>query len=139
MSRDGKGGTPSFTPPQEFVRMKHTATKQHAILQKLKLCAKALARVPVLASALLLANSSAPAANVAQTKKSINERVELVRDTLKRKAMNDQSPANNLSYSERALAQWNNWGNWGNWNNWANWANWNNWKNWGNWGNWGNV
>ena len=119
--------------------MKRSSFFQREIWRKLKSCAKSLARVPVLVTALLLPSFPGSIANAAPLKKSINERVELVRDALKRKASDPQLPANNLSYSERALAQWNNWGNWGNWNNWLNWNNWNNWRNWGNWGNWPNI
>lgn len=119
--------------------MVRTPTLKPAILRRLQSGAKALARIPVLVAALLLSNSVAPAADVTQTKKSINERVELVRDTLKLKVSNHQQKTDDLSYSETALTQWGNWPNWGNWNNWFNWNNWNNWRNWGNWGNWGNF
>jgi len=119
--------------------MRTSSTNRAAILKKLRAYAKRFARVPVLATALLLSNSTTPAAEAAQPQKSINERVELIRSTLKRKVTTQQTSANNLSYSERTLTQWGNWGNWGNWNNWINWNNWNNWRNWGNWGNWGNV
>lgn len=119
--------------------MKCSSFNPQPVVRKLTSCAKALARVPLLVIALLLSNSSATAVNAAPAKKSINERVELVRNTIRRKASNDQAPANSLSYSETRLAQWGNWGNWGNWLNWNNWNNWNNWRNWGNWGNWPNV
>jgi hypothetical protein len=118
--------------------MKRSSFNRQNILQKVRSCAKALARVPVLFTALVLSSFFAPPANAAPAKKSINERVELVRETLKRKA-SALAPANNPSYSERLLSQWGNWGNWGNWNNWNNWLNWNNWANWGNWGNWRNY
>jgi hypothetical protein len=98
---------------------------------------RALTRATVLASTLLLSGSPTQAAsNHPISEKSIRERVELVRETLKQKVANDQIPGSKLSFSEKALAQW---GNWGNWRNWGNWSNWNNWRNWGNWGNWGNV
>lgn len=119
--------------------MTYSSFSEREILKKLRSWLKTLARVPVLLTALLLSSFLAPAANAAPAKRSINERVELIRDTLKRKASQDQTPTTNLSYSEKLLSQWGNWGNWGNWNNWLNWNNWNNWRNWGNWGNWGNV
>jgi hypothetical protein len=119
--------------------MKYSLFEPQEILKKVKVCVKAVARVPLLVIALLLSSFFAPATNAAPAKKSINERVGLVRDTLKRNASQAQTPSNNLSYSERLLSQWGNWGNWGNWNNWVNWNNWNNWRNWGNWGNWGNF
>lgn len=109
-------------------------SKQH-ILNKVKSSVRALARVPMLLAALLLSGFLAPSVNAAPAKKSINERVELVRDTLKRKTSVDQVHVKNLSYSEKLFSQWGNWRNWVNWNNWLNWNNWNNWKNWGNWGN----
>jgi hypothetical protein len=111
-------------------------------MKDLKSLLKDLTRATVLATTLLFSNSPAQAAsNPLPSKRSIRERVELVRETLKRKAANGSISGSNLSFSERALAQWGNWGNWGNWsnwNNWLNWNNWNNWRNWGNWGNWGN-
>jgi len=116
--------------------MKRTSLTHEAIWKKLKSLTKALTRVPVLITALLLSSFSAPAASGAPEKKSINERVELVRDTLKRKATNGQIPTSSLSNSESTQVPWGNWGNWGNW---ANWGNWNNWNNWGNWGNWRNF
>jgi hypothetical protein len=119
--------------------MVRSSTTRSSLLNAVQSCAKVLTRVPVLIAALFLSHSAVSAANVAQTPKSINERVEMVRNDLKRKVTTNQGAANNLSYSERTLTQWNNWGNWGNWNNWVNWNNWNNWRNWGNWGNWGNV
>lgn len=119
--------------------MPNTSTRSSALLNTLKSCAKTLLRVPLLVSALLLSNSAASAANVLQTQKSINERVETVRNSLMQKVTNHEGATNKLSYAARTLAQWVNWGNWGNWNNWINWNNWNNWRNWGNWGNWGNV
>jgi hypothetical protein len=109
-------------------------------VKKLKASIKALTRATVLASTLLFSTSPVLAAsNSPACKKTIRERVEIVRETLKQKVANDQGPQTRLSFSEKALAQWGNWGNWGNWNNWLNWNNWNNWRNWGNWGNWGNV
>ena len=119
--------------------MVRTSTRPAGVFKKLESCAKALARVPLLVAALLLPHSAVSAANVAQTDKSINERVELVRSTFKRKVANKQAATQDFSYSERTLTQWGNWGNWGNWNNWINWNNWNNWRNWGNWGNWPNI
>lgn len=110
-----------------------------AILKRLQSCVKTVARVQVLVAALLLSSAVTPAADITQTKKSINERVQLVRETVKRRTTNAQLQSNDSSYSERTLTQWGNWGNWGNWNNWVNWNNWNNWRNWGNWGNWGNF
>jgi hypothetical protein len=115
--------------------MKYSPLSKPEISNKIKSCMNALARVPMLLAALLLSGFLAPSANAAPARKPINERVELVRDTLKRKTSIDQAPAKNLSYSEKLFSQWGNWGNWGNWLNWNNWNNWNNWRNWGNWGN----
>jgi hypothetical protein len=95
-----------------------------------------LTRAAILTCTLLLPGFPAKAAGVPPSARSIRERVDLVRQTLKQRVANDQTSGRNLSFSERALAQW---GNWGNWRNWGNWNNWNNWRNWGNWGNWGNV
>jgi len=119
--------------------MNYSSFSKREFSNKVKSCMKALARVPMLLAALLLSGFLAPSVNAAPAKKSISDRVELVRDTLKRKASIDQAQTKTLSYSERLLSQWGNWGNWGNWNNWLNWNNWNNWRNWGNWGNWGNI
>src|SRR5689334_11017486 len=119
--------------------MIYSSFLKREISNKLKSCMKALARKPMLVAALLLSGFLAPSANSAPARKSLNERVELVRATIKQKGSMDQAPAKNLSYSERLFSQWGNWGNWGNWNNWLNWNNWNNWRNWGNWGNWGNI
>ncbi|HEY2971776.1 MAG TPA: hypothetical protein VGJ48_04630 [Pyrinomonadaceae bacterium] len=120
--------------------MKSTSSEKRTMVKKLKSSLKALTRATVLGIALLLSSSPAQAAsNPPPGKRSIRERVELVRETLKQRVAKEQIPGSQLSFSERALAQWGNWGNWGNWNNWVNWNNWNNWRNWGNWGNWGNV
>jgi hypothetical protein len=98
---------------------------------------KALSRITVLTCTLLFSSFSAqPATITPVSKKSIRDRVELVRDMLKQRVANEQTAQGKLPYSLRELAQW---GNWGNWANWANWNNWNNWRNWGNWGNWGNL
>lgn len=120
--------------------MKRTSLEMSALMESIKSPIKALMRVTVLATVLVFSSSPAPAAGVPQpTKKSIRQRVELVRETFRQKVANDQIPIGGLSFSERALAQWGNWGNWGNWNNWVNWNNWNNWRNWANWANWGNI
>ena len=110
------------------------------MMKKLKLSLQALTRATLLMCALLLPNFSAQSATVPPpSKRSIRDRVDVVRETLKSKVAKDQTTGTKLSFSESALAQWGNWGNWGNWNNWVNWNNWNNWRNWGKWGNWGNV
>lgn len=116
--------------------MKTTSDENQTTIKKLKLSLKALTSALVLAVALLLPVSPSQGASNPPSKKSIRDRVGLVRETLKQKAVNDQIPGTKLTFAERALAQWGNWGNWGNW---ANWNNWNNWRNWGNWGNWGNF
>ena len=119
--------------------MKSTSDEKR-VMKKLKLSLKALTRATLLTCALLLPNFSAQAATVPPaSKRSIRDRVDVVRETLKYKVAKDQTTETKLSFAESALAQWGNWGNWGNWNNWVNWNNWNNWRNWGNWGNWGNV
>lgn len=119
--------------------MNYSSFSKREILNKVYAGVKTLARVPMLVAALLLSVFITPSVNAAPTQKSISKRVELVRDTLKRKSSMDPAHTKNLSYSERRFAQWGNWGNWGNWNNWINWNNWNNWRNWNNWGNWGNL
>lgn len=116
--------------------MKTPSDEKRTTIKKLTSSLKALMSALVLAGALLFPVSSAHAASNPPSKKSIRDRVGLVRETLKQKAVNDQIPGTRLTFAERALAQWGNWGNWGNW---ANWNNWNNWRNWGNWGNWGNF
>lgn len=105
-------------------------------VKKVRSSWKTLVRTLVLTCALLLPPSPTQAANPLPEKRSIRDRVELVRETLKLRLAKDQAAESKLSFSARALAQW---GNWGNWRNWGNWNNWNNWKNWGNWGNWGNI
>src|SRR6266498_810481 len=116
--------------------MKRTSNEKRAMVKKLRSSLKALTRAAILTATLLLPNISAQPANIQEAnKRSIRERVDLVRETLKQKVA-EQATGNKLSFSERALGQWGNWGNWGNWNNWVNWNNWNNWRNWGNWGNW---
>ena len=112
--------------------------EKNITMKNLKSSFKALIKAAVLASTLLVSSVLARPASVPPASKSIRERVELVRETLKQKVANTQAPGSKLSFSERALFQWGDWGNWGNWNNWVNWNNWNNWRNWGNWGNWGN-
>lgn len=120
--------------------MKTPSDEKRTISKKLKSSFQAVARATVIAGTLLVSTSPVhPATNPDASKKSIRERVGVVRETLKQKVAADQNPVSKLSFSERAMAQWGNWGNWGNWNNWVNWNNWNNWKNWGNWGNWGNF
>jgi hypothetical protein len=120
--------------------MKITPDETRTIVRRLKSSLKALTRTTVLTAALLLPNSSVQSASLNPVKdRSLRDRVDLVRKTLRQKVAKEQSSESKLSFSESALAQWGNWGNWGNWNNWINWNNWNNWRNWGNWGNWGNV
>jgi len=120
--------------------MKSISHEKRTIVKRLKSSFKALTRVTVLTCTLLFPNFSAQSASIPPaSKRSIRERVDVVRETLKQKVAKEQPLGSKLSFSEAALAQWGNWGNWGNWNNWLNWNNWNNWRNWGNWGNWGNV
>jgi hypothetical protein len=103
----------------------------------LKSYSKALTRALVLTCTLLLPSFSVQSARAAvPERKSVRERAELVRATLKQKVASGQMQEGDVSFAERSLAQW---GNWGNWNNWLNWNNWNNWRNWANWGNWANV
>jgi hypothetical protein len=120
--------------------MMSTSEKGSAIVKNLKLTLKTLSRAMVLTGTLLLSSFPAqPASITPANKKTIRDRVELIRERLNDRTANEQVAQDKLSYSVRALAQWGNWGNWGNWNNWLNWNNWNNWRNWGNWGNWGNF
>jgi len=120
--------------------MQRTRDEKSAKSNRIKSSLTALTRAAVLTTTLLFSSPSAQAGSITVTpKKSIRERVELVRQTLKQK-VDEKTARSQLSFSERSLTQqWNNWGNWGNWNNWLNWNNWNNWRNWGNWGNWGNF
>ena len=120
--------------------MKITSDEKITKVGRLKSSLKALTRASVLTATLLLSNSPAqPATLHPARERSLRDRVDLVRETLKQKVAKEQSSGSKLSFSERTLAQWGNWGNWGNWNNWVNWNDWNNWRNWANWGNWGNV
>src|SRR6185436_2676197 len=120
--------------------MKIMSDEKKTIVKKLKSSLQALTMASVLTAALLFPNSTAqPASLHPAGDRSLRDRVDLVRETLKRKVAQEQPPGSTLSFSERALAQWGNWGNWGNWNNWVNWNNLNNWRNWANWANWGNV
>jgi hypothetical protein len=120
--------------------MKIMSDEKKTIGKKLKSSLQALTMASVLTATLLFPNSTAQPASLHPARdRSLRDRVDLVRETLKRKVAQEQPPGSTLSFSERALAQWGNWGNWGNWNNWVNWNNWNNWRNWANWANWGNV
>lgn len=92
----------------------------------------------LIATLLISTFSVGKASEVKRGHKSIEERVETIREELLKK-LDDKEQPKKLSYAERELAQWGNWGNWGNWLNWNDWRNWNNWNNWGNWGNWRNY
>jgi rSAM-associated Gly-rich repeat protein len=61
--------------------------------------------------------------------KTIQERVEDIREKLREQAAPDQvDPSGQSPQPDQRLSQW--WRNWPNWNDWANWGNWGNWGNW---------
>ncbi|MDQ3802660.1 MAG: hypothetical protein M3416_02235 [Acidobacteriota bacterium] len=115
--------------------MKKDAGKRELKKKERKSSVRALARTALLAGGLLVPTPSAarPLDEVHSEDKSIEQRVKIVGEALKKKLSVEENYDEKLSYSEVELAQWGNWGNWGNWNNW------NNWRNWGNWGNWRNY
>ncbi|HWS88696.1 MAG TPA: hypothetical protein VN282_17110 [Pyrinomonadaceae bacterium] len=121
--------------------MKQDSKKRNNDEKESKHSIKALARTAILAGGLLISPHLAarPAEAEIAKDKPIKDRVEAIREALKKKLADGASPDSELSYSEIEVAQWGNWGNWGNWNNWLNWNNWNNWVNWNNWGNWRNI
>lgn len=140
-SQFGELGSPHLVRSVQELQMQRILNEKSAKSNRLRSWLQALTRAAVLTTTLLFSSPSAQATGAPVTpKKSIRERVELVRHTLKQKVADEKITGSQLSFSERSLTQqWNKWGNWGNWNNWVNWNNWNNWRNWGNWGNWGNF
>ena len=80
---------------------------------------------------------TAQAADIGEARQTLEQRVQIVSDALRKKLSEGQSAdsaqASDALDADETTAQWVNWYNWGNWNNWKNWANWNNWYNWVNW------
>ncbi len=74
--------------------MKITSDENQTAIKKLKLSLKALTSALVLAGALLLPVSPSRASSNPPSKKSIRDRVGLVRQTLKQKTVNDQITRN---------------------------------------------